>query len=251
MVAPILPSVPSRSGGSAPPRTFRSVTSRQETLRDAALVHRFNAGDQAAFVEIVTLHRGKILGFVGHHLANPADAEEIAQDTFIRAYRGLAHFRGDSSLSVWLHSIALNLARSRYWYFFRRRRHVTVSIDRTIGDGIHATGADLLACDAPDPARAAVTREFSTLVAECMAQLNASQQEILLLCNVQQQTYRDIASKLGLSLGTVKSRIARARHSLRVRLARTYAGLATEPDSSPACPWFEPNRPAGASRLAP
>jgi len=74
----------------------------------------FQRRDEDAFGEIVTRHRQKMFSIALSHLGNHADAEEIAQDTFIRAYRGLASFRGDSSLATWLYRIAFNLSRNRY-----------------------------------------------------------------------------------------------------------------------------------------
>ena len=115
-------------------RAARAAVSHQEAAYDAELVRRFNAGDEAAFVEIMTRYREKIFSVALALLRNRADAEEIAQDTFIRAHRGLSRFRGDSSLATWLHRIAVNLARNRYWYFFRRRRQDSLSLDCALGE---------------------------------------------------------------------------------------------------------------------
>ena len=221
-------------------RAARNALSRKEALHDATLVRRFNAGDQAAFVEIVMRYRSKMLAIALSMLRNHADAEEIAQDTFIRAHRSLALFRGESSLSAWLHCIALNLSRNRYWYFHRRRRHTTQSLDCTIHADTQATYADLVACDAPGPVREATTQEFSALVTECMAKLNDHQREILLLRNVRQYTYGKIARVLGINLGTVKSRVGRARKELRLMLAKTYPEFNAE--DSPY-EWFDHARP--------
>ncbi len=242
MVAQISSSVSAPSTRPAADRAARTAVSRQEAVLDAALVRRFNAGDDAAFVEIVTRYRDKMFHVALGLLRNRADAEEIAQDTFIRAHRGLARFRGDSSLSAWLHCITLNLSRNRYWYFFRRRRHATQSLDCAVSADNQATYADLVASEAPGPVREAATREFSALVAECMTKLNASQHEILMLRNVRQNSYRDIAQTLGISIGTVKSRIGRARENLRALLAKTYPEF--DPDASPS-EWFDPARPSG------
>src|SRR6266700_1341121 len=115
-------------------RAARAAVSAAEAVHDAELVRRFRAGDDSAFVDIMNRYREKIFTIVLGLLRNHADAEEIAQDTFIRAHRGLANFRGDSSLATWLHRIAVNLSRNRYWYFFRRRRHATLSLDCPLGD---------------------------------------------------------------------------------------------------------------------
>ena len=220
----------------------RRASSLQEALHDKTLVHRFNAGDQSAFVEIVTRYRGKMLAVALTMLRNHADAEEIAQDTFIRAHRSLALFRGESSLSAWLHCITLNLARNRYWYFYRRRRHSTQSLDCAINPDTEATFADMVACDAPGPVRETTNREFSSLVAECMAKLNTQQYEILHLRNVRQHSYVTIARMLGIKVGTVKSRIGRARRELRLMLAKTYPEF--DPEVSPF-EWFDSARPSG------
>jgi RNA polymerase sigma-70 factor (ECF subfamily) len=206
---------------------------------DAALVQRFHAGDQTAFVEIMERHRVKIFTAALSLLRNRADAEEITQDTFIRAHRSLARFRGDSSLATWLHRIAVNLSRNRYWYFFRRRRHATLSLDCTLGEENNSTFAELIAADTPNPAQENTCVEFSALIETCMARLDPSHREILTLRNIQNQSYEEIGAALHLNVGTVKSRIARARHNLRAQL------IAVCPEFSAAAEpatWFEPRR---------
>lgn len=227
--------------------TTRSQASKLEAEYDAQLVQRFNAGDESAFVEIMNRYRDRIFSIALALLRNHADAEEIAQDTFVRAHRGLARFRGDSSLATWLHRIAVNLARNRYWYFFRRRRHATLSLESELEPGESTTFADLIATDAPEPSRAVVTDEFSALVADCMEKLDARQREILTLRNLLNRSYHEIAAVLGINVGTVKSRIARARASLRALIAETCPEFAD--DAEPA-DWFEPARHGGRLTIA-
>jgi len=225
-----------------------TVSTNPETVHDAELVRRFNAGDENAFIEIVARHRRAMFSVALGHLRNHADAEEIAQDTFIRAYRGLARFRGDSSLSCWLHRIAFNLSRNRYEYFFRRHRHETRSFDCALNDDNDTTFADLVASDAPDPAREEANREFLAHVAVCMEKLNVRQREILTLRNRFDCSYEEIAERLNLSTGTVKSRIARARKNLRDLLAEQYASSESEDYTSSI--WFGCHRSAGHLDLA-
>jgi RNA polymerase sigma-70 factor (ECF subfamily) len=225
----------------------RAAASRLEAQHDAELVTRFNSGDDDAFAEIVTRYRGKMYSIALSHLRNHADAEEIAQDTFIRAYRGLARFRGDSSLATWLHRIAFNLSRNRYKYYFCRRRHAMLSLDCAFEDDSGSTFSDLIASDTPTPARAASTGEFSSLVVSCMEKLGTHQREILNLRNAMGQSYGEIAGALGISVGTVKSRIGRAREKLRGLLAMEYPDLAA---NSSSFDWFEPNRSAGKVGVA-
>src|SRR5687768_9663204 len=189
---------PARAATSKPvsDRAARAAASHQEAEYDAELVRRFNSGDEAAFVEIMTRYREKIFSVALALLRNRADAEEITQDTFIRAHRGLGRFRGDSSLATWLHRIAVNLARNRYWYFFRRRRHSTLSLDCPLGEDTNATFTELVASEAPDPSREAATGEFSVLIATCMEKLDARHREILTLRNILNHSYDEIAQTL-------------------------------------------------------
>ena len=228
-------------------RAERAVVAKAEAAQDAELVRRFHGGDESAFVEIMTRYREKTFAIALSLLRNRADAEEIAQDTFIRAHRGLGRFRGDSSLATWLHRIVVNLARNRYWYFFRRRRHATLSLDCALSEDSTATFSDLVADDEPDPARASATAEFADLVSACMEKLDEQHREILTLRNILHRSYDEIAQTLGINVGTVKSRIARAREKLRLLLAEACPEFA--PDAGPA-EWFEPARTTGRLALA-
>lgn len=228
-------------------RAAKAAASRREAEFDAVLVRRFIDGDESAFVEIMTRHRERIFTIAQALLRNRADAEEIAQDTFIRAHRALARFRGDSSLATWLHRIVVNLARNRYWYFFRRRRHATVSLDCSLTDDSSVTFADVVATDAPTPSRAAAAGEFSVLVATCMERLDARHREILRHRNILNRSYEEIAELLGINVGTVKSRIARARANLRALIAKACPEF--DDDAEPA-DWFEANRETGRVGVA-
>ena len=201
---------------------------------------RFNTGDESAFIEIMARHSARILSVALGMLKNHADSEEIVQDTFLRAHRGLATFRGDSSLATWLHRIAMNLSRNRYWYFFRRSRHSTLSLECSFNDDNKSNISDVLASEAADPAREAVASDFSGLVASCLTRMGAEPRRILILRNNLDRSYGEIASELGVNIGTVKSRIARARKKLRVLLSECSSeyGLNDEPIS-----WFPSERP--------
>jgi RNA polymerase sigma-70 factor (ECF subfamily) len=228
------------SSGSVTGRTNHYTNANPATLYDAELVRRFKDGDEDAFIEIVSRHRGKMFSIALRHLRNPSDAEEIAQDTCIHAYRGLARFRGESSLASWLYRIVFNLSRNRCGYFARRHRHLTCSFDSTLSVESETTLANLVASDAPDPARETTNREFLARVTECMAKLSPLQHEILALRNLLGHSYEEIAVTLHISPGTVKSRIARARESLRGLLALTYGE--SKPGDSSSFKWFDQNR---------
>lgn len=218
------------------------LSSAKEAARyDADLVGRFNAGDESAFVEIVTRYRTRMLNVAFGVLKNRADAEEIIQDTFIRAHRALANFRGDSSLVTWLHCVTVNLARNRYWYFFRRCRHTTVSIETVPGENNLANLSDVLASEEISPSRAAMANEFSELVTRCLGQMEVPSREILLMRTSLNRSYGEIGRELRINVGTVKSRISRARKILHELLTSACPEFGR---SAQAMAWFEPIRSA-------
>jgi RNA polymerase sigma-70 factor (ECF subfamily) len=213
-----------------------------EAIHDSLLVSKFNAGEESAFIEIMNRHKARIFAAAMALLRNRADAEEITQDTFVRAHRGFSRFRGDSSVATWLHRIAVNLARNRYWYYFRRRKHATLSLDAAVGEEGDASMADLLSATDPDPSQETSRQEFVTAVEASMARLEPSHRKILTMRSVLDQSYEEIAATLGINVGTVKSRIARARERLRTRLARECPEFAIDGNPSE---WFEQARGEG------
>ena len=190
---------------------------------DELLIERIKAGDMAAYNVMVIRHYDRIFSRVLQLLNNKQDAEEVTQDAFIRAHRGLENFRGDASFSTWLYQIATNLAHNRYWYLFRRKRDQSISLDQPQCDNGSLTLENVMPCADENPAEAVVTQEFVDRVSACMQYLNDKHKEVLILRNVKNLTYDEIAQQLEISVGTVKSRIARARESLRGLLGEDFA----------------------------
>ena len=133
------------------------VGKAEEIALDKVLVARFKEGDQTAFDEMVHRYWDRIYSRVLQLLKNRQDAEEVTQDAFFRAHKGLENFRGDSSFSTWLFQIATNLAHNKYWYWWRRKRNASFSLDQSIGQEGDATLVDILPADGEDPSQAAVT----------------------------------------------------------------------------------------------
>ena len=190
---------------------------------DELLIERIRAGDMAAYNVMVIRHYDRIFLRVSQLLNNKQDAEEVTQDAFIRAHRGLENFRGDASFSTWLYQIATNLAHNRYWYWFRRKRDQSISLDQPQCEDGSLTLENVMPCADENPAEAVVTQEFVDRVSACMQYLNDKHKEVLILRNVKNLTYDEIAQQLEISVGTVKSRIARARESLRGLLGEDFA----------------------------
>jgi len=187
----------------------------KDLTADKLLLERFRQGDERAFTDIVIRYREQIFRRVFGMLKNHEDAEEVTQDTFLRARRGLENFRGDAAFSTWLYQIATNLAHNRYWFWWRRGRHAAVSIDASVNAQSDLTLAEILPDECPNPGEKAVTQELVERVEAAMERLSPAHREILTLRNVRDLSYEEIAALLDLSLGTVKSRIARAREALK------------------------------------
>mgnify|MGYP000665547380 CR=1 FL=1 len=201
-----------------------TMSAKTETIHsDDLLIERIKAGDMAAYNDIVARYYDRIFARVSQLLKNKQDAEEVTQDAFIRAHRGLENFRGDASFSTWLYQIATNLAHNRYWYWFRRKRDQSISLDHPLSDDGSLTLENVMPCAGESPAEAAVTQEFVDRVSECMRGLNEKHKEVLILRNVKNLSYDEIAQQLEISVGTVKSRIARARDSLRDLMGGDFA----------------------------
>ncbi len=194
----------------------------QDVALDRLLVDRFKSGDSAAFEEMVSRYWDRIYAMVHQLLRNQQDAEEVTQDAFIRAHRGLANFRGDAAFSTWLYQIATNLARNRYWYWWRRKRDKTISFDQPVGEDNETPLSDVFASEAETPGDLTVTQELVDRIAYGMERLGAKHREILILRNVKNLAYEEIADILGISVGTVKSRIARAREALREKMGEDF-----------------------------
>jgi len=189
---------------------------------DDLTLDRARKGDLDAYNQLVIKYQERIFAKVFSMLRNSQDAEEITQDTFIRAHRALATFRGNASFSTWIYQIGTNLARNRYWYWRRRKRDESMSLDADLGEDPGATLHDILSDGAQGPGQEAQHNEFVKKVADCMEQLKPEHALILTMRNVQNMSYEDIAEELGLSIGTVKSRINRAREALRELMGDEY-----------------------------
>jgi len=190
----------------------------ETTTADKLLLERCRNGDKTALNEMVSTYWDRIFSRVFGLLRNREDAEEVTQDTFIRAQRGLESFRGDASFSTWLYQIATNLAHNRYWFWWRRKRHASVSLDQSLTDDDATSLHDVLPSPEPNPGQLQATQELVDEVAKAMSMINAAHREILTLRNVKNLSYEEIGQALGINVGTVKSRIARARESLRAAM---------------------------------
>ncbi len=175
---------------------------------DRPLVDAAAGGDRGAFEALVRRHQTRIVNYAMAIVKDPADAEDVAQETFIRAYRSLARFRGDSSFKTWLYTIATNAARTGLGRRGRRSRVEDGSLDDEAGP---LAAADVPAGDA-DAETALVRREA---IDRALAALPQDLRVAVVLRDVEGLDYKEIAAATGAPIGTVESRIFRARRRLR------------------------------------
>lgn len=170
-------------------------------------------GNTQAFNQLIERYWARIFARVYQLLGNREDAEEITQDTFNRALESLPDFRWEASFSTWLYQIASNLARNRYWYWKRRRRERSLSLDMPVHeDG--GTLSEILPDEAADPGERVRWNEFHTAIEREMEQLPVRHRGILQMRLLDDLSYEQISERLDVPVGTVKSRIARARQCL-------------------------------------
>jgi len=174
-------------------------------VSDRELVARCQDGNVAAFDALVRRHQGRAFNVAWQLLRNREDATEVAQDAFVRIYRTLASFRGECEFTTWLHQIVVNLAHNKRRWWRCRGRQETETFD----------GDRQFAAPTVPPDMAAAQYEFARTLSARIAKLPAPYREVLVLRNVEDLSYEEIAVVLKCEVGTVKSRIARAREALR------------------------------------
>jgi RNA polymerase sigma-70 factor (ECF subfamily) len=181
---------------------------------DRDLVARCQAGDEAAFDELVRRHQQRAVNVAWQLLRDREDAVEVAQDAFVSVYRNIAGFRNECEFTTWLHRIVVNLARNRHRWWHRRGREQTMSLDAPLATDDGPLERQF-AVVAPGPQAEAAQAEFVEQVTAAMGRLPRKYREALVLRNVEELSYEEIATVLRCSVGTVKSRIARGREKLR------------------------------------
>lgn len=201
------------------------VIIRQTPLGEADLLRRLRAGEGEACSELVASYRDRIYARAYQILRNHQDAEEVTQDTFIRAQRSIDRFRGESALFTWLYQIVTNLSHNRCSYWWRRRRDVSISLDQPLTDDAGDSGLlhEVLPDATEGPREEVLRQELATSIEDCLPRLSRKHREILHLRLHRNLAYEEIADILGISVGTVKSRLARARVVLREALGSEFA----------------------------
>lgn len=193
-----------------------STVKRQE---EQLLVDRCQRGDRESFAQLMRLHEKQIFNFTYRMLGNEGEAEDLTQDIFIAAFRGIRSFRGEAKFSTWLYRIALNQARNRIKYLSRRKFFARQARRADYGAKMVSESPEGLADSAPTPEQWTIMKDLAAQVQECLNQIPHQARQILILRDVQGFSYDELSEMLSLKPGTVKSRLHRARAALRECLA--------------------------------
>ncbi|HEY1958803.1 MAG TPA: sigma-70 family RNA polymerase sigma factor [Polyangiaceae bacterium] len=182
---------------------------------EAKLIERLVARDERAFNELVRSYERRVFGLVFRMLGSRAEAEDLTQEVFVQVFKAIGTFRGDSKLSTWIYRIAVNLCKNRTKYLRVRHAGEQDPID-DMAERLQpsaARHANVAQVDRPDEAMAG--RQVEEIVRQAIGEVDEGFRECLILCDVEELSYEEIAEITQLPAGTVKSRIFRARAQLR------------------------------------
>jgi RNA polymerase sigma-70 factor, ECF subfamily len=184
---------------------------------DTQFIERLKKGEAAAFDLLIRERSGEIYGLLYRLTENAEEARDLTQETFLRAFQNINHFRGEADLKTWIYRIAINQARNRWRWWRRRKREFTVSLDGPDGNG-HSLILNLRADRSSNPEQATLAHEREEALSSALKSLGRPYRETVILRDIEGFSYEEIAQTLEISIGTVKSRLARGRQELRRKL---------------------------------
>jgi RNA polymerase sigma-70 factor (ECF subfamily) len=187
---------------------------------DLVLVKRVQRGDKTAFDLLVRKYQHKVVKLVLRYVRNPAEAEDIAQEAFIKAYRALPQFRGDSAFYTWMYRIAINTAKNSL--ASRDRSPIAYDLDLTDPEESHSVQTRLQDPDTPEGM--ALTEEIRGIVNSAIEGLPEELKTAIVLRELDGLSYEEIAAAMECPVGTVRSRIFRAREAIDKRLREVFEG---------------------------
>jgi RNA polymerase sigma-70 factor (ECF subfamily) len=187
---------------------------------DLVLVKRVQRGDKSAFDLLVRKYQHKVVKLVLRYVRNPAEAEDIAQEAFIKAYRALPQFRGDSAFYTWMYRIAINTAKNSL--ASRDRSPIAYDLDLTDPEESHSVQGKLQDPDTPEGM--ALTEEIRGIVNSAIEGLPEELKTAIVLRELDGLSYEEIAAAMECPVGTVRSRIFRAREAIDKRLREVFEG---------------------------
>jgi RNA polymerase sigma-70 factor (ECF subfamily) len=187
---------------------------------DLGLVQRVQRGDKTAFDLLVLKYQHKVIKLVTRYMRDPADAEDVAQEAFIKAYRALPQFRGDSAFYTWLYRIAINTAKNA----IVSRDRSPVDFDLDMQNIEESNSMQLRLADPETPESLLQTEEIRTTVNAAIEALPEDLRTAIVLRELEGLSYEDIAQAMECPVGTVRSRIFRAREAIDRKLSDVFEG---------------------------
>ena len=191
---------------------------------DHELVSLCKNGDIAAFEALVKKYQKKVFNIAFRMIGNYDDACEVAQDTFVSAYRSIKQFKGMSKFSTWLHTIAVNLSKNRRRQLGTRQYHEQFSLNDPLATEEGRINVETASAD-PDPPERLEQKETQQKIQDCINRLDDEFREVLILRDIQGFSYEEISSMLNIAEGTVKSRLFRAREEIKQLLRKILGEL--------------------------
>jgi RNA polymerase sigma-70 factor (ECF subfamily) len=184
---------------------------------EASLIARMKSGDLSAFDDIVEQFQPMVYMLSLRVLADPEDARDATQESFLKVYRHIGGFRGEASLKTWICRIAINQARSMERWWRRRKRKETCSLDApvSLNGEDDLVQIDFLSSSSASPEAETLSRERERQLESAISRLKKDFRIAVILRDIEGLSYEEIAWVTGISVGTVKSRIARGREMLR------------------------------------
>jgi RNA polymerase sigma-70 factor (ECF subfamily) len=188
-------------------------SSVSETSVDQLLVERVQSGDKAAFDLLIQKYQHRIISLISRYVNDPSEAQDVAQEAFIKAYRAIGNFRGDSAFYTWLYRIAINTAKN--WLVARKRRPPATDID-----AVDAEQYDMESRlkDRSTPESELLRGEIEKTVYDTIAELPDDLRTAIILREMEGMSYEEIAVTMECPIGTVRSRIFRAREAIDEKL---------------------------------
>ncbi len=188
-----------------------------ENYHEASLIARLRAQEIEAFEELVAQFERPVYSLCFRLLGDGEEARDAAQETFLKVYRGLSSFRGESGLKTWIYRIAINQAMNQQRWWRRRHRDETISLDLSRGESETTIGSTLPVKGA-SPEQLAIAAQRERRIMRALDEIKQEYRITLILREIEELSYEEIAETLSISIGTVKSRIARGREELRRRV---------------------------------
>jgi RNA polymerase sigma-70 factor (ECF subfamily) len=185
---------------------------------ESAVIAELKAGSEEAYSWLIGEFHQPIYGLIYRIVNDPSDAADTTQDVFLKVFRGMKHFHGESSLKTWIYRIALHEAANRRRWWFRHKAQET-PIDPIAAGEFEYSGEERLVDPGESPFEKFAHTEVRAAVEQALQQVPEPYRTALILRDLEEMSYEEIAEVLVISLGTVKSRITRGRDALRKKLA--------------------------------